>query len=44
MEFTKTEDVAIRQAVSSDETAQLLDLADIQLAIVGGGVGEVNLE
>jgi len=39
MEFTKVEEAAIQQAAND----QVLELADAQLLLVGGGVGEVGL-
>jgi len=39
MEFSKNEQVAVDQAVS--EVNQVADLADLELALVGGGMGEI---
>jgi hypothetical protein len=40
MEFTKQEVAAI-EAVSNNQTADLLELDLLQLSLIGGGVGEV---
>jgi hypothetical protein len=41
MEFTKIENAQLE--IASDKAdAELLELADLQLAIVGGGIGDVG--
>ena len=43
MEIAKVELAAIEVAVSKNEQPILGELSDLQLALVGGGVGEVVL-
>ena len=42
MEFTKNEVVAIEEAVSIAAQAEVLELNDLQLALVGGGCADVS--
>jgi len=41
MEITKIEEAAIRLALVSEAELQILDLPELQLALVGGGMGEI---
>jgi hypothetical protein len=40
MEFTKTESQIIEEAVNETHDASVRDLNDLQLAFVGGGIGD----
>jgi len=41
MDFTKNEIAVVEQTVVDAADAQIRELADLQLALVGGGGGEV---
>jgi hypothetical protein len=41
MEVSKVEIAVVEKAVSESTDRQLRDLSDLQLALVGGGIGEV---
>jgi len=43
MEFAKVELEAVQSEVSRVADSTVLELSDLQLALVGGGVGEVIL-
>ena len=43
MELTKIETVALEIAIAKAADAQLLELNNIELAFVGGGIGEASL-
>ncbi len=43
MEHTNTEVMKLEQAVSDATEAQVRELNDLQLAFVGGGIGETAL-
>ena len=40
MEFTKIEVEMIKDVVSKADEAEILDLPDLQLALVGGGIAD----
>ena len=41
MEFAKTELIAIEEAINEAASTDIQALTDLQLALVGGGVGDV---
>ena len=41
MEFTKQEVTVIAETINEISENQMRDLSDLQLALVGGGIGEV---
>jgi hypothetical protein len=41
MEFTKTEVNVLQECVNEISEKEIRDLNDLQLAMVGGGIGEV---
>jgi hypothetical protein len=41
MEFVKTEISVIEQCVNENPEKEIRDLNDLQLSLVGGGIGEV---
>ena len=41
MEFTKTEVIAVEQVTEQANDESLRELRDLQLALVGGGIGDV---
>jgi len=41
MELSKVEAAVVEKAVSDANQAQMCELHDLQLAMVGGGIGEV---
>ncbi len=43
MEFTKIEELAIKKSLERNDEQQVTELTELQLAFVGGGVGEVGL-
>ena len=43
MEYTETEVQVVASAISKASDDQLQDLNDLQLALVGGGIGEASL-
>ena len=43
MEFTKIEASLVQQAVAAKEQEDQVELNELQLALVGGGVGEAVL-
>ena len=43
MEFNRVEEAAVQEVAPLAANDQVLELADAQLLIVGGGVGEVGL-
>ena len=43
MEFTRCEDKAIQEAIESKNETNIVELLDLQLAMVGGGMGDVTL-
>jgi len=42
MELTKIEVAVVEDAVAAASDAQLHELSDLQLALVGGGCGEIS--
>jgi uncharacterized membrane protein YsdA (DUF1294 family) len=43
MEFIKSEIAIVEKAVTDSTAASISELDDLQLALIGGGVGEVSL-
>jgi hypothetical protein len=43
MELIKSEIAVVEEAVADAAEASVCELSDLQLALVGGGVGEVSL-
>jgi hypothetical protein len=43
MEYTETEVQVVSRAISKASDAQVQDLNDLELALVGGGIGEASL-
>jgi hypothetical protein len=41
MEFTKVEVTLIEQAVKENAEKEIRDLAELQLVLVGGGIGDI---
>ena len=43
MEIAKVELAALAQTVGKSESPEIVELAELQLALIGGGVGDVIL-
>ena len=43
MEFAKIETEAVEQVVAKQAELQILELAEMELALVGGGCGDIEL-
>jgi hypothetical protein len=43
MEFTKNEIAVIEQTVNEQVEVQMRELADLELALIGGGCGDISL-
>ena len=43
MKFSTREEKAVQEAIQSNDEVQIVELADLQLALVGGGMGDVTL-
>jgi hypothetical protein len=41
MEFTKTEVTSIEQTIKENAEKEIRDLTSLQLALIGGGIGDV---
>ena len=41
MEFTKVEVTSIEEAVKENAEKEIRDLAALQLALIGGGIGDI---
>ena len=42
MEFNKMELEAVKETIEQPTTQMIVELADLQLAVIGGGSGEVT--
>jgi len=43
MKFTRHEEKAVQEVVDANESKEVVELFDLELAAVGGGMGDVTL-